>query len=191
MPERRFLQEGKANFKRSINRFEPRQQFLIVCEGKKTEPNYFKKFPIPPDSVVDVEGLGANTDSLVKEAIRLKSMKKYDQVWVVFDRDAFTPEHFNNAITLANANNIQVAYYLDTGITREDYCSQLGRPNFLGKKYEKNSETIFDDLLARQSIAIRHAKKLLEQYNPPNPVSDKPSTTVHLLVEQLNRLVWH
>jgi len=205
MPERRFLQEGKAQYKRRVNRFEPRIRFLIVCEGKKTEPNYFKKFPIPPDSVVEVEGIGANTDRLVREAIRLKSMNKYHQVWVVFDRDSFTPEHFNNAINLAEANNIKVAYsneafelwyclhfhYLDTGITREDYCTLLSKPNFLGKKYEKNCETIFEELLSLQSRAIKHARILLEQYNPSNPALDKPSTTVHLLVEQLNRLVWH
>ena len=205
MPERRFLQERTSSYKRPVNRLPPRQHFLIVCEGQKTEPNYFKKFPIPPDSVVDVQGIGANTDRLVKEAIRLKSLQKYHQVWVVLDRDSFTPEHFNNALHLADANHIKVAYsneafelwyclhfhYLDTGITREDYCTQLSKPNLLGKKYEKNSETIFDELLARQRTAINNATRLLEQYQPANPVSDKPSTTVHLLVQQLNRLVWH
>jgi hypothetical protein len=204
MPERRFLQARRASYKRTVNRFEPRKRFLIVCEGKMTEPNYFKKFPIPPDSVVKVEGLGANTDGLVKEAINLRGGQKYDQVWVVFDRDSFTPEHFNNAILLANAHGIHCAYsneafelwyylhfhYLDTGITRDDYCERLSRADSLNHEYEKNSETIYEELLDRLPIAIQRAKKLLAQYNPQNPVSDKPSTTVHLLVEQLNHLFW-
>jgi len=204
MPERRFLQARNTSHKRRVNYFEPRQSFLIVCEGKKTEPNYFKKFPIPPDSIVDVTGTGANTDGLVKEAIRLKAGQKYDQVWAVFDRDCFTPEHFNSAIKLASTNGIRVAYsneafelwyilhffYLDTAITRDDYFHRLSRKDCLGYKYEKDSETIYDELFVHQPTAIRHAKKLLEQYNPSNPVSDKPSTTVHLLVEQLNRLFW-
>ena len=135
MPERRFLQERKQSFQQRLKpQLEPMQRFLIVCEGEKTEPNYFNKFPIPSDSVIDVRGIDANTDSLVKETIRLMSLKKYDQVWVVFDRDSFTPNHFNTACRLADQNGIQKAYsneafelwyllhffYLDTGITREN-----------------------------------------------------------------------
>ncbi|WP_414520895.1 AAA family ATPase, partial [Umezakia ovalisporum] len=36
-----------------------RKKFLIVCEGKETEPNYFKSFPVPKD-VIDVQGFGFN-----------------------------------------------------------------------------------------------------------------------------------
>jgi len=202
MPNRRHLHERSPKRKRQINRFEPRQSFLIVCEGQKTEPNYFRKFPIPADSVVDVKGTGANTDGLVRKAIQLRAGQKYDQVWVVFDRDSFTLEHFNSAIQMANANGIHIAYsneafelwyvlhffYLDTAITRVDYRHRLSQKDCLGYEYEKNSKTIYDELSIRQPTAIRNAKRLLEQYNPPNPVSDKPSTTVHLLVEQLHQL---
>ena len=206
MPERRFLQEGKKSYKnRRQNQYEPLQRFLIVCEGEKTEPNYFNKFPIPPGSVIDVKGIGANTDSLVKEAIRLMALKKYDQVWVVFDRDSFTPEHFNAACQIADQNGIHKAYsneafelwyvlhffYLDTGITRDDYCHRLSQRDCFDHRYEKKSSTIYDELLSRQPIAIRNAKTLLAQYDPKNPGTDKPSTTVHLLVEQLNRRVWN
>lgn len=205
MPERRFLQARNASYKRGVNNFAPRQRFLIVCEGEKTEPYYFKKFPIPPDSIIVVKGTGANTDRLVKETILEKSRQKYDQVWVVFDSDSFTPEHFNNAIYLAKTNGIHIAYsneafelwyvlhffYLDTAVTREYYCQQLSRKNWLGHKYDKKSETLYDELWPHQQKAIHNAKKLLEQYDPPNPISDKPSTTVHLLVEQLNRLFWN
>ncbi len=202
MPERRFLQERKAIYGRRINKYEPRQHFLVVCEGEKTEPNYFKRFPLPPDSIVDVRGFGANTVSLVIEALRLKSEAKYHQVWCVFDRDLFPPGNFNAALQKAEANDVRVAYsnkafelwyvlhfdYLDTGINRSDYITCLDGK--LGHEYQKNSETIYDEIYTRQAVAIRNAKKLLAQYRPPNPVADNPSTTVHLLVEQLNRLFW-
>ena len=42
----------------------PHQSFLIVCEGEKTEPNYFKAFRVKSAQVV-VEGTGCNTISLV------------------------------------------------------------------------------------------------------------------------------
>ena len=57
-----------------------RETFLIVCEGERTEPNYFSKFPINREVIeVDIFGEGKNTDSLVLEAINLKSIaeKKY------------------------------------------------------------------------------------------------------------------
>jgi hypothetical protein len=38
---------------------------------------------------------------------------------------------------------------------------------------------------SKQQIA--NARRLLGEYNPCNPERDKPSTTVHLLVEQLLR----
>jgi hypothetical protein len=57
----------------------------------------------------------------------------------------------------------------------------------LGHEYQKNSETIYDELISKQPDAIRNARRLLEQYNPCQPENDDPSTTVHLLVEQLIR----
>lgn len=204
MPEKRFLNPSRATYKRPNNVYKPRLRLLIVCEGSKTEPNYFKKFPIPPESVIDVCGIGANTISLVREAIRLKSLKTYDQVWVVFDKDSFTNEQFNSACQLAESNHINKAYsneafelwyilhfcYLDTAITRNDYCSKLSGKNFLNHKYRKNSETIYDELLSRQGDAIRNSKTLLAKYDPPRPSLDKPSTNVHLLVELLNQKFW-
>lgn len=57
----------------------------------------------------------------------------------------------------------------------------------LGHPYAKNSGALYDELLARQPEAIRNAERLLVQYQPPNPAADNPSTTVHLLVNELNR----
>ena len=93
--------------------FKPlRKNFLIVCEGEKTEPNYFKKFRVPKE-VFDVVGVGANTESLVKKAIELKkkASTSYDDVWCVFDRDSFPAKNFNNAFALAKKNNIKIAYH--------------------------------------------------------------------------------
>lgn len=53
----------------------------------------------------------------------------------------------------------------------------------------KRSEQIYDELIEKQAIAINNAKKLLKQYETHNPVQDNPSTTVHLLVEELNKFI--
>lgn len=53
---RRRDSSRKANnpFKRKVDIRKTRDSFLIVCEGEKTEPNYFRKFHGPID--VKVEG---------------------------------------------------------------------------------------------------------------------------------------
>jgi hypothetical protein len=189
---------------RQVDTREVKQRFLIVCEGSKTEPNYFKSFRVPKNVVeVDVRGLGEDPSRLVRSAQDLKNKDgdDYDQIWCVFDRDSWTLENFNNAISSATSQGFGVAYsneafelwyilhfeYLDTGIPRKDYIHKLSV--LLGQKYQKNSETIYDELLARQPTAIRNAKKLLTQYAPPDPANDNPSTTVHLLVQELNRFI--
>lgn len=202
MPNRKHLEEHRPKRSRRLNLFEPRQRILIVCEGEKTEPNYFLQFPIPKDSVVVVKGIGANTISLVKEAIRLMSEEKYHQVWCVFDKDSFPAANFNLAIDAANNNGIKVAYsneafelwyvlhfdYLHTGIDRHQYIDRLSQ--LLGFQYQKNSVTMYDLISSRQKDAIRNARRLLSEYPNESPSSNNPSTTVHLLVEQLNRLFW-
>lgn len=153
----------RSYMQRAINKLGVVQRFLIVCEGEKTEPNYFRRFRVPK-LVVDVQGLGYNTIRLVREAVTQcetaqKNREPYDQVWCVFDRDSFPAAHFNTAIEIARQNNIQVAYsneafelwyllhfiYLNTGITRQDYIERL--ENHLGHPYLKNSTGVYDELL--------------------------------------------
>ncbi len=179
-----------------------RQRFLIVCEGGKTEPNYFKSFRLS-STTIEVKGTGYNTLSLVKEAIRLRDIakKSYHQVWCVFDRDSFPAQHFNSAFTLAERENIKIAYsneafelwyllhfhYFNTGISRDQYKGKLSAS--LGHKYIKNSETIYDEISDKQDKAIRNAEKLLSEPINYKEKRGNPSTTVHLLVQQLNRFL--
>lgn len=188
---------------RKVDTREFKQRFLIVCEGSKTEPNYFRSFRVPRD-VVEVHGLGEDPSTLVRSATDLKNKDgdDYDQIWCVFDRDSWPLENFNNAISSATSQGFRVAYsneafelwyilhfeYLNTGIPRKDYIHRLSLL-LVGQKYQKNSETIYDELLDKQPTAIRNAKKLLTEYDPHVPAKDNPSTTVHLLVQELNRFI--
>jgi hypothetical protein len=199
MPRRNINSRGYSP--RKVDTREVRQRFLIVCEGEKTEPNYFEGFRVSKVVEIDVQGLGENPSKLVQSAKELKEQEDYDQVWCVFDRDSWTVEDFNNAIKNANAQGFKVAYsneafelwyvlhfeFLNTGIPRRDYLRKL--TFLIGREYRKNSETIYDELFEKQSIAIRNAENLLRQYEPHNPVRDNPSTTVHLLVQELNKFI--
>ena len=76
-----------------------KQSFLIVCEGVRTEPEYFKSFRITTATVKAV-GQAMNTLSLVNKAISIrdadeKKKRSYDQCWVVFDKDDFPAKDFS------------------------------------------------------------------------------------------------
>ncbi len=181
---------------------EQRHRYLIVCEGAKTEPNYFRAFT---ENIVvheiRVEGAGANTTSVVERAIELRDEDEgyeENEVWSVFDRDSFPAERFNEALGLAKREGIRVAYsneafelwyllhfaYRDTGLSRTQYKSKLTR--HLGETYRKNSEHMYGKLLPLQEQAIKNATRLLASHDPLVPERGNPSTTVHLLVLRLN-----
>ena len=78
-----------------------RDSILIICEGEKTEPNYFNAFPTS-NVVVKTIGTGMNTSSLVENAVdKWKEYategKYFEYLWCVFDRDSFTFEQYNKA----------------------------------------------------------------------------------------------
>ncbi|MEI5994949.1 RloB family protein [Candidatus Enterococcus mansonii] len=192
-----------SRFSRKVETIESKPSIFIVCEGQQTEPNYFLKFPITNKTV---KGIGYNTVSLVEYAIENGS--EYDEIWCVFDEDG-KKDQFDQAIRLCEKKGCFAAYtneafelwYLlhfndmqpDVGITRKQYCEKLTSflPTKRAKdrpKYCKNDETIYEKLLASQHTAISRAKKLLGSYpSHLQPSEQKPSTTVHLLVENLNK----
>ena len=73
-------------------------RILIVCEGEKTEPQYFKKFKAKNNNSftyeVKCEGCGEGTMKVVNTAIELAKKAEFlsqpfDSVWAVFDKDNF------------------------------------------------------------------------------------------------------
>lgn len=189
-----------------------RVYFLIVCEGVKTEPNYFKAirndFPIGTIAIVDIEGTGKNTLSIIDECLSLrdKSFKKYDRIWAVFDRDSFPAVNFDNAINKAEANNIRCAWtneafelwfllhfqYVNTPMDRDSYKSYLEREvrrkGLTNYTYHKNSPLTYNLLksIGNNNQAIAWAKLLEDVFNDKSYSKHNPCTKVHLLIEELN-----
>lgn len=201
-----FWKRKKQRLKRkSGNRGAPLKSFLIVCEGEKTEPNYFKAFRLS-SARVKVEGCGMNTLSLIKKALEIKKRteldgQNYDQTWCVFDRDSCPLQNFNEALALAKRKRIRIAYsneafelwyllhfhYYDSAISRNEYKKRLTK--LLGCRYEKNNPDMYAQLRAKQGDALKNAERLLKSYTPPAPGKDNPSTTVHQLVKELNKFL--
>lgn len=189
----------RGDLQRGTRSRPPRPRFLIVCEGEKTEPYYFDDIRVRGRIPGKVKGIGESPVRVVKHAIKLMKENDYEQVWCVFDRDVFPEKNFNEALRLAKDNGIEVAYsnkafelwyvlhfnYHQSATARHLYAEKL--TELLGVAYEKNRLDMYERLEDRQETAIRNAERLLGIYDPPDPARDNPSTTVHLLVQALNR----
>ena len=211
----RFARQDKKRKKDSRNK---RKYYLIVCEGAETEPNYFEglKQDLPKGVLtsyqIDIAGTGRNTQSLVNEAIRLKSAyendtsRPIDRLWVVFDRDSFAPEDFNGAIERCTNNDIGCAWsneafelwyllhfqYYENAMSRRIYKQMIEghlKP-VLGNsfRYEKNSQQMYTLLKDHGSLenAVRNAKRLAGLYEGRQDYANhNPCTMVYRLIEEL------
>lgn len=197
-------------------------RYLIICEGGKTEPNYFRGIKQRIDMKyreyidvfdrieIDIDGTGRNTQDLVNYAIKKRSLSEipYGHTWVIFDKDEFTDEQFNNAIRQAIANDIKVGWsnesvelwfllhfeFINTAINRHQYIEKLNehfkRLGINKGKYKKNMDNIFEILMDKGSIsnAIYWSKKLVENYKCENVSPESrmnPCTVIYELVEEL------
>jgi hypothetical protein len=190
---------------------------LIVCEGKNTEPSYFRQFKLTSATIKAI-GIGYNTVSLVNQAIALNQQSAYDQVWCVFDKDQFSANDFNNAIMIAAANNFGVAYsnqafeywlilhfedHQGGGMNRDEYDETINDYiNPLGSSYDgEGSKTITDDFFEildgidavtnrpRIDLAISRAKRNYNLLIHASPATEESSTTVFKLVEEILKSV--
>ena len=164
--------------------------YLIVCEGKKTEPNYFngikrkinEKYGNKVDVLIpniDVKGTGMNTTSLVKYTQKTvnHANKVYGQVWVVFDKDDYNDEQFNSAIDNCNYNvawsnpNFELwllAHFKKVSryVSKDDVLQELSKEfqkNELGD-YAKNDIDIFDKVASEGKLhtAIKNCEYMEE-----------------------------
>lgn len=200
-----------------------RKYYLIVCEGEETEPNYFEglKNDLPKGVLtyfqIDIEGTGYNTQSLLIEALRLRKLyeeeynRPIDRLWVVFDKDSFSADNFNSAITRCQNSRLVIGcawsneafelwyllhfHYCNNGLNRVDYQRLLEEnlKAFVGEnyKYLKNSIEIYELLKKHASIetAVRNAKMLAANFEGRQDYANhNPCTMVYKLVEELLEL---
>jgi hypothetical protein len=188
--------------------------FLILCEGEKTEQNYFEGFQkiarANKTAYITIKGLGAVGITVVTIAKQLKEQGNYgdDEVWCVFDRDLKyennNQQNFNAAIRLAIENQLNLAVsndafelwfllhyeYYQSETHRSNYENMLSAKTRLGEKYEKNSEDMYEKLKDKQSNAIKFARKLWLSYgnlhgiDDPNP--DKLTVKQRIIIHNIN-----
>lgn len=155
-------------------------------------------------------------DHIINWRIKENKISKEDgdQVWCVFDVDDFyshNPQSLLSSIKKAKKNNIKIAFSnecfelwillhfktVSAPVFRNNLCrdiNKLFKKNKL-KDFKSKNQKVFDELLPFQEMAIKNSKKLLSvKYNKIKWewfLSEKgnPSTTVHLLVQEINNLI--
>lgn len=160
-------------------------------------------------ATVKAVGQAMNTTSLVAKAISirdadLKKNRVYDQCWVVFDKDDFPSKDFNQAIQMAQNNGFRVAYSNQAfeywflmhfnlyrgALHRNKYADMLTK--LTGMKYSKSEgfgALMYNRLVKLQHQAIKNATTVLKEISHGNPALEESSTTVHLLVEELDKFM--
>ncbi len=205
------IQQKKERERRSYRKKPVRRRILIVCEGEKTEPNYFRSYQMKlPKGLVklDIFGEGENTLNIVHKAIHLRDTENklgicYDECWVVFDKDSFPSGRFNSAVFLARKEGIGCAYsneafelwyllhfeFYENAMSRTMYQSLLS--THLKVRYKKNHDAIFELLqgLGNEFKAIQRAKRLAGNYEGSNPAMENPVTYVFELIQSLREFI--
>lgn len=210
------IDNASVKFKRQSQKREhktARCSILIVCEGTRTEPNYFEAFSKMQQGVIvydiEVKGLGRGTRDVVEKAVELKNKNSYDRVWAVFDKDEFPAKDFNDAIELGRKAGIEVAWsneafelwYLyhfqnvTTGVSRSLYEEKISAavnasPAYKSKKkyrYAKKDPHNFEIMMKYGSLesALKFAEAKHKEYADARYAEHNPCSTVYRLALQL------
>lgn len=188
----------------------PKRKVIIVCEGEKTEINYFNGLKTRDSGVeiIPVHG-GTHPKHIVKYAEERMNSKwsidfdEGDGIWCAFDVDENSNSDIKNAYEHAKTKNIQIALsnpcfelwfllhhkQIFSPISRHDTIREL--KTFI-KDYEKN-EKINHLLKDKLSNAISRAKKLNDTHQKKRTElisrDSNPSTQVFKLVEFIQQLI--
>ena len=184
----------------------PAARIVVVMEGASTEPRYLKMFRRihghQSVTLAPIGGVGdprAVVERAIEESRKLKrdALADRDSVWAMFDRDIHP--RFKEAKDLANGNGISLAisdpcFELWGILHYQDHDAPLDRhecQRLLGDLcpgYRKSGAKVFDDRTAIDKgylDAVKRAGKSLERRTEEGIPGGNPSTSVHLVTEQI------
>lgn len=201
-----FHKRKAVDLKRPGSKRNATLKILIVCEGKKTEFNYFREAKdYYRRHTVDVEFFGSAPITIAQKAKELylasRSRDAYDRVYCVFDKDAHPSYH--QAIDFIKAQSPKNTFYaIDSvpcfeywfllhfiysskpymGIQGSKSCGDLLQEDLKSvfPEYVKNGSGYFLQLLSALEDAKDRAARILSAATISN--SYNPSTKVHELI---------
>ncbi len=192
----------------------PYERVLIVCEGEKTELNYFRgciQFYKLNTANVEIDGTsGSSPKSVYERAVELRKVEvkrggSYNRVYCVFDKD--THETYNETIERISKSKYKNVFYaasvpcfeywllLHFKYTTKPYAATgnlsigdavLKELKEVMPEYEKSDANIFKSLSSKIEIAKKNAARSLKDAKNSN--TDNPSTNIHKLIGYLQNL---
>lgn len=200
----------KKSLSRKVGVRERRKKFVIVCEGTKTEPIYFRKYRTRYDNleVIIPDSRCTDPKGLVKfcqEQIDYHPLnfKDGDVIWCVFDWDNNSQEAIFAAFR--KAKNVKLclsnpSYELWYLLHFVDIFSKLNNDELKEKlkiyiqNYDKSTD-YFELLELKRESAISRAKRLngMHEQNGTDlkSIDSNPSTQVFKIVEELLSITQH
>lgn len=200
----------EASLRRRQARRDSYDTVLIVCEGEKTEPNYFNELrnalKLNTANIVITGDTGGSSPMDVVN-YGFAHYLEYDQTFCVFDKDRHTnyqaalervrqkrlrKDHCLQVITSVPCFELWLLLHFryttrnfETG--QGSICAQVIRELKRDlPDYAKGCRGVYAQLYNRLSTAIKHAKQLEEYCRQSN--TDHPATKVHELVTYLRGL---
>tara|TARA_B100001079_G_C16393257_1_gene507920 strand:+ start:717 stop:1364 length:648 start_codon:yes stop_codon:yes gene_type:complete len=194
---------------------EPYKKVLIVCEGEKTEPQYFENlidhWELSSANVLVVGDCGSDPISIVKCAKKKFNQSKkigdpFDNVFCVFDKDSHV--NYKDALAMVKNASPTTTFESINSVPCFEYWLLLHffyttRP-FVGSgnksagqevlaelkpyfpEYQKGSREIYSQLIGRLTDAKTNADK--SRKAAARDGTDNPSTRVDKLVNYLENL---
>ena len=188
---------------------------LIICEGEKTEPNYFNEciqYYKLNTANVEVDGsCGSSPKSVFQRALELWEIEDrrgdpYDRVYCVFDRD--THETYEETVRKISEHSPRDIFHAAVSVPCFEYWLLLhfkftAKPYAATEKlsvagevlkelkeampdYEKGSKNIFSSLSSQIEFAKENAARSLQHANSNH--TDNPTTCIHDLIDYLQKL---
>jgi hypothetical protein len=195
MAKKHRFERAEAGLRRAKPKKRPYDRMLIVCEGAKTEVNYFlamrRELRIPGADIQIVHSpLGTEPIQIVESAEQLfRASKAFDRVFAVFDRDDHLT--YNNALAkaaaldgkLKNDNGKAVPFMAVPSVPNFEFWLLLHFKDVLAfmpradvyaelrkaahyPAYAKNCLTVYSDTKASIPLATQRAVHLRGLYTP-------------------------
>ena len=201
---------GRKKAKRSLY-----DKVLIVCEGEKTEPNYFRglisHYELNSANVAIDGRCGSSPKSVYKRTLDLYTIEKnkgdpFDRVYCVFDKDTHTT--YVETVASINSKKPKDVFFHVTSVPCFEYWILLhfdpttrtfqSTSNYSAADnvirelkqylpdYEKGNTGLFDSLFPQLDFALANATRVNRQAD--HNETDNPTTQIGVLVEYLRNL---
>lgn len=193
------------NLQRQINNRITNETILIICEGKKTEKNYFiaLRDHYKIESIfIEIDPNSDPSPSSIVEYAKSKINDGYDKIYCVFDRDKHND--FNKAKNSINSNkklqaiisNPCFEYWILLHFEKTTKCFGSGSKSPCDELVSKNLKKYIKDyskgynnfrqiIESKLKLAIQNAKEI----HKTNPNDENiPFTDVWILVDKFEKI---